>query len=188
MGAVRADFKTLCTVWAHSGLSRARKLEIYNACIVSKLTYCLEILWLNKAELNKLDAFQAYCLRKIAGIRHSYVSRVSNKTVRETLECKPLSHRLLEQQLLFIGRIASSKQDSILRKTVFIENSFTLVPVKGPRRKGRPRKHWTKELYGISVKVAGSKPSLANMWAEGHASQEIWRRAVKAYCSSLTCD
>ena len=126
LGAARSDFKTLCKVWAHTSLSRTRKMEVFNACIVSKVMYCLESAWLNKSERQKLDAFQSDCLRRIAGIKPSYVSRVSNNAVREILGAQPRSHRLLEHQLLFLGRIAKADQDNALRKLIFERGSIDL--------------------------------------------------------------
>jgi len=175
----------ICKVWAHASLSKPRKLEVFEPCIVCKVLYGMHVSWLNKADQQKLDVFQASCLRKIAGIEHSYVSRVSNKTVRETLGCHPLSHKLLERQLLFLGRIAQAESDNVLRQAVFKDNSIELLSVQGPRRKGRPRKHWINELYGISKRIAGSTHSLANLWANDHASRGAWEKAVKEYCSQL---
>ncbi|CAK0815476.1 unnamed protein product, partial [Prorocentrum cordatum] len=58
IGAAREEFETLRRVWSHSGISRARKLEIFNACVVSKVLYSLHSLWLSKAEIRKIDGFQ----------------------------------------------------------------------------------------------------------------------------------
>ena len=43
LGAARSDFFKLCKIWAHTAISRRRKMEIFNACVVSKLTYCLQV-------------------------------------------------------------------------------------------------------------------------------------------------
>ena len=43
-------------VWKHSSLSTARKVRVFNACITSKLLYCLHTEWLNKNELKRFDA------------------------------------------------------------------------------------------------------------------------------------
>ena len=68
IGAATADFHALDKVWKHSCISRARKLELYVSLIESKLRYALSSAWLLKADLRRLDGFQARCLRKILGV------------------------------------------------------------------------------------------------------------------------
>ena len=65
LGEGRRVFDGLCKVWSHAGITRARKLEIYSACVVSKILYSMESLWLLQADRAKLDAFHYKCLRKI---------------------------------------------------------------------------------------------------------------------------
>jgi hypothetical protein len=37
LGAARSDFETLCKVWSHTSISKDRKLQLFNACVVNKL-------------------------------------------------------------------------------------------------------------------------------------------------------
>ena len=46
IGAARADFRTLQRVWAHANLAVKDKVRIYEACVVSSLTYGLQAAWL----------------------------------------------------------------------------------------------------------------------------------------------
>ena len=50
-GAAWAQFETLCRVWNHAVLPMAEQIRIFEACVLSKLLYCLHTAWLNKAEL-----------------------------------------------------------------------------------------------------------------------------------------
>ena len=36
--------------------------------------------------------------------------------ILETLGCQPLSHKLLERQLLFLGRVAQAESENVLRQ------------------------------------------------------------------------
>ena len=117
-----------------------------------------------------------------SGIQPSYVSRVSNSAVRELLGTRSLSDKLLEHQLLLLGRIAQADQDNVLRKAILERDSVVLVRPRGLRRRVRPRNHWVNEVHKIAEGIAGSKPNLANM-----LSQVSWERAVKEYCSNLPC-
>ena len=46
----RKDFEVLQSIWKHISLSQSRKLRIFEACIISKLSYGLVNAVLNKAE------------------------------------------------------------------------------------------------------------------------------------------
>jgi len=81
MGMAGADFRHLTQLWRHSSISVCRKVELFNAIIVSKFMYGLSSLWLNASERRRLDGFQNRLLRRIAGIQHSMFSRISNKEV-----------------------------------------------------------------------------------------------------------
>ena len=139
LGTARADFDTLMKVWSHSNLKIERKYEIFQACISSKLLCCLHTTWLRKAEVNKLNAFQSRCIRKLIGVKPSYWSRVSNQTVLQTVGAKPFSQMLLQQQLQYFGDIARRPTGHVLRDMIFQASNTNLVQVPGPRRKGRPR-------------------------------------------------
>jgi hypothetical protein len=136
------------------------------------------------AEFRKLDGFQAKCLRRIAGIKHSYWSRVSNKAVRDSLGSKPLSCFLRHQQLMYLGDIARKPSGNVLRDCVFKPHSFQLCAPAGPRRRGRPRTTWARELFGIAIGFAGSEEALANMWADTPGAKASWQSAVHTHCNS----
>ena len=58
IGAATSDFRVLQRIWSHATLSRRQKFRIFNACVVSKLTYVLFTACLNQAERRRLDGFQ----------------------------------------------------------------------------------------------------------------------------------
>ena len=47
LGMAHADFRALSKLWHHASLSRARKVQVFNATFVSKLMYGLATAWLN---------------------------------------------------------------------------------------------------------------------------------------------
>ena len=181
IGAATADFKSLCKVWGHSSITRKRKIQIFNACVVGRLLYCLHVAWLSIGELRRLDAFQAKCLRKITGIPHSYQSRVTNIEVRQTAGCSPLSSTLKERQLLLMGKIARKPADDTIRMCVFRPQTFEPRTVVA-RRQGRPRKTWTRELFRECVRIAGSEQALARLWQDSGQAQKEWKQKVKQHC------
>ena len=58
IGMAKADFETLMRVWRHTSISRKRKLRIFDACIISILSYGLMPMCLNAMEKKrKLERF-----------------------------------------------------------------------------------------------------------------------------------
>ena len=110
----KADFDALNRFWKHAHLACAKKLQIFSACVVSLLMYSLHTAWLCKADLRKLDAFQARCLRSILGIPHSFISRVRNETVLQEVGTEKLSIILWRRQLLLLGRIAQLPREDVM--------------------------------------------------------------------------
>ena len=111
LGEAKGQFDKLARVWRHSTLHPKQKLRIFQVCVVSKLLYCLHTMWLNKAELRKIDGFQEKCLRSILHIPPPYISRVSNATVLQRSHCKPLSAILKFRQLCLFQSIAVLPDD-----------------------------------------------------------------------------
>ena len=135
------------------------------------------------AELNKLEAFHHRCLRKTTGIQPSYYSRVSNSDVRATLGSRTLISELRKRQLLYLGSIASKPTGHVLRDTVLDPNTLNLRTAAGPKRRGRPRQSWSKQVFEIATGIAGSAEALASLWDGTRASNTAWQHAVSQYCS-----
>ena len=178
IGLARADFSTLQTIWGHSTLSRQSKLQIFQACIVSRLLYALPAATLNAAERKRLDAFQAWCLRKIAHIPHSYYSRVSNFTVRALCAQAPLSQQVAQQQMIYMGKLARRSGNDIVRSLIFEPNSLTLRQPNGKRRRGRPRQQWGPTVLAKCAEVAGSQAKLAEFFCAQDGADQAWKRVV----------
>ena len=64
LGEARQMLHKLTAVWRHANLSKTHKKRIFEACVVSKLLYGLESVWLLQADRCRLDAFYAGSLRK----------------------------------------------------------------------------------------------------------------------------
>ena len=139
LGQSKALFNKLSRVWSHSSITPRRKVEIFNAVVVSKLTYGLCTLWLGAADQRKLDGFQAYYLRRIGRIPSAYLSRMSHKKVLEKFQQRPLSCTILRQQLLYLGKVANLPVRSPLRSVTFHGDSLRPCTDAWVRKVGRPR-------------------------------------------------
>ena len=156
---------------------RGKSTDIYNTCIVSRLLYGLQALWLRKAQRNQLDAFHARCLRQILRIQPSYWSRVSNQSVFDRLGAPRLTALLLEQQLLFFGKLARRPPECLVRQLVF-ELNLGIKSSDLVRRRGRPNLEWKTELFRIVEEMFPSELAFRTSVAEEHR----WRQNMRSFC------
>ena len=170
IGEARATFDSLKTVWKHANITRQRKLYIFNACVATKLTYSLEALCLRQADRDKLDAFQAQCLRKIFGIPRSMFSHVSNEAVRTISRQSWISLHVLSSQLVYFDKLKMAPNTSLVRSFVFQNESSDLV-VHGKRGRGRPRLQW-------ATVVQAHAQTIQQSHGQAVLHGEAWRRAV----------
>ena len=85
IGMAYSDFSALQRVWSHANITRNKKM-IFNACIISKLLYSLDVVWLRQNKLARIDIFQSRFLKRICRIQHSYYSWISNiQALKESL-------------------------------------------------------------------------------------------------------
>ena len=154
IGRAKADFLILSKVWSHSACTWRRKLRIFNALIESKLLYSLSAMCLNVAELRRLDGFQNRCVRKIIGIKPSFISRVSNAAVLEKAGHQPASKMLRKRSLQLLGKILRSPETHPLYSVSFkTETSIPLVDWY-VRRRGRPHKEWVPDVTRQAIAIA----------------------------------
>ena len=76
LGMARAELDKLHPAWSHSSLNTKRKVNIFSACIATRLLYGLQAASLNKTERRRLDGFYARCLRRILKMppSHAFVA------------------------------------------------------------------------------------------------------------------
>ena len=148
LGEGSRTLDALSQVWSHSGISRAKKVQIYMAVVISKVLYSLDSLWLLKADLRRLDAFHCRSLRQILKIPCSYISRISNEDVLTEAGMARLSVILQERQLKLYERITKMPHESLVRRVVCDSHG---APVKWHvrRGRGRPRQQWCQSVYSL---------------------------------------
>ena len=175
LGMAKGDFDALNRVWKHANLGLKKKLDIFSACVISRLLYSLHTAWLRKAELRKIDAFQAKCLRKILGIQHAFYSHVRNETVLQEADRSKLSTIIRRQQLLLLGRVAQLPPGDVMRTCIFHGGTFEPRMPNGRRQRGRPRQIWLAEVYQLALDMCGDRQSLEYFWNQ---PSKVWREKV----------
>ena len=118
-GGARGEFCHLNRFWKHTQLTTARKLEVFEAVIVSRLLHGLNSAWINVAEIRKLNGFYCRCLRVIQRIQPAFISRVSNEAVLARAGRQPISQKLLRRQLLAYGRVVRASEHDVLKSRTF---------------------------------------------------------------------
>ena len=152
----------------HANITKRRKIQLYHSLVLSKFMYGLQTVWLSKSLRQRINAFHCQCLRRILGIQHPYISRVSNASVLEEAAEQPLSTLLLRQQLQFYGRIY--RNDNHPRHDLLTEKI-------NHRRAGRPLFSWVRELQKHIQDMQAPSSAIENPFH--------WRKAVDEYCYNI---
>ena len=139
LGKAGAEYRVLSKFWKHSSVPIARKIEVFQAAVISTLLHGLSTVWLNKAQQRQLNGFHARCLRDIQRIPHPQESRISNQVVLERAGQVELSRQLLKRQLTLFGRIPRAPDSDQRRQLTFCPGTLRLVAHQFVRRVGRPR-------------------------------------------------
>ena len=142
LGLAQSDFNALERVWKHATLIRKRKIQIFNACVCTKLSYGLFSAAMTATEQRRLDGFQARCLRRILKIAHAFYSRISNKTVLRLAGEVPLSEKIVEHQQQYLAKLAARDDTDPARRCVFQAGNSNMKEQTEKLRKGRPRMSW----------------------------------------------
>ena len=167
IGYTNQEFRTIMQIWNHTNIRKQRKLQLYQALILSKLLYGLQTIWLSKRLRQKINAFHCASVRKIIGIPHSYVSRVTNAEVLRLANMISLDRMLLRQQLVYYGRL--------YRNPKYPERQIMDTPVVNKRR-GRPHLSWVEEIRKHVQRIGNEAEIIKNV--------KQWRKVVFEYCTT----
>ena len=170
IGKATAAFRSLQTVWKHASISQKRKLQLFESLVQSQLRYAVASAWLLKADLRRLDGFQAGCLRKILKIPSSFYSRISNQKVREKAGMQQFSTSIRKIQLHLLGQVITNPKKNALKETTFRGGVADPITAAYVRRVGRPRQNWAEELIAIMKQSAGSN----DCWQRALRSPKVW--------------
>ena len=177
LGMAQREFICLTRIWKHCSLPRQRKMQIFNAMVLSKLVYGLATAWLGKNERSRLDGFQSRCLRSILNIPVAVVSRVSNAAVLQQAAQSAVTSKLLEYPLLLLGKVARMPSGSSMRDATFCLGTLRLAVERYVRRVGRPRLDWTTELMKISYQIAGPTGRVETLFYD----EVYWKCTVRQF-------
>ena len=141
----RGNFKQLSRLWKHTTMPLQRKLVIYRACVVQKLTYALYTHVIAEADMNRIESFHAQCLRQILGIKSTHATKnilftetISNQEVLKRAEETYLRTDIENLRIKYFAHIYRRPNTAPERITLLKHNSIEAAPWRGKRPHKRP--------------------------------------------------
>ena len=164
LNETRQTFHNLVAVSRHANIIKERQKRIVDACIVKKLMYGMESVWLLKSERDELDVFFATSLRRVLKIPAALIPSVSNFTVLAKLTATPLSTQLLAHQLKLFGKIARAADGDLCRSLALEPGGLTPLNWNVRRCVGHPRLRWVSCLPAQALLISTTRV-IANIMA-----------------------
>ena len=157
----RPAMTNLSKIWADRGITRTTKVRLVQALIFPTALYASETWTLNKADRNRIAAFEMWCWRRM--LRIPWTKRRTNASLLEEIGVsKRLLHTINIPILSYFGHIARRKGNNL-------EKVIITGMIEGTRRKGRLRSR-----YIDQIRSAVGLP-LRNFYALAEDCH-LWRR------------
>ena len=113
------------------------KVRLAKAMVFPVVMYGCESWTINKAEHQRIDAFELWCWRRL--LRVPWTARRSNQAILKEIspECS-LEGLMLKLKLQYFGHL--------MQRTDSLEKTLMLGKIEGRRRRGRQRMRWLDDI------------------------------------------
>ena len=159
----RSTMAKLQKIWTDRGVTKATKIKLVHTLIFPIATYACESWTINKADQDRINAFEMWCWRRM--LRIPWTAKRTNLSILKEIGTKRLLDKINQYTLSYFGHIAR-RQGDCLEKVVLQGR------IEGSRRPGRPRSRWIDRVKNL---VGKPIPVLYNAAADRHTWRAIQR-------------